>query len=150
DFYYAIQRNQCFSGGFNNGKTFDGCLKGSTLLLTFPNYRMAICRQTFKDLKVTTMQTFFKLLPSGVVQSHNDQDGFTTFRNGSAIYWLHLDKVDESTLRGLEINSVLVDQAEEMDEKVYDVLDSRIGRWDGAIVPQDLSILMPDWPQSPT
>lgn len=147
-FYYANQRNQCFSGGFNNGKTYVGCLKVFTLLTTFPKYRVAIARQVLADLKRTTMQTFFKICPHDLVERHNEQDGLTVLKNGSQINWMHLDKVDESSLRGLEINSVLVDQAEETEEKVYDVLDARIGRWDGAEIPSSLLSRFSDWPRS--
>ncbi len=145
-FYYSTDRNQCFSGGFNNGKSFIGCLKSLNLLLLFPNYRMIIAREKYTDLKRTTMQTFFKMCPTEFIASHNEQDGLTVFTNGSMVWWLHLDKVDENTLRGIEPNSVLVDQAEETQEKVYDVLDGRVGRWDGAIVPQDLLDKFPNWP----
>ena len=107
---------------------------------------MVIARQTFADLKKTTMQTFFKLCPPGIIERTNEQDGVTIFKNKSVIFWLHLDNVDESTLRGLEINSALVDQAEEIDEKVYDVLDGRIARWDGAEAPGDLIKKFPHWP----
>jgi hypothetical protein len=134
-FYYSIARNQLFSGGFNNGKTWVGALKSQGLLNTFTNYRMIIARQKYTDLKRTTMQTFFKMMPSELVAGHNEQDGITLLRNSSLIYWLHLDNVDENTLRGIEPNSILVDQAEETDEKVYDVLDARLGRWDGVVVP---------------
>lgn len=153
-FYYSKARNQMFSGGFNNGKTFIGCLKAFTLLSTFPNYRISINRQTFADLKKTTMQTFFKICPRELIQRHNEQDGYTEFVNRSAIYWLHLDKVDESTLRGLEINSNLTDQQEETEEKVFDVLDGRLGRWDFAEIPQHMlesyrNVLNQDWPKNP-
>lgn len=144
--FYATERNQCFSGGFNNGKSFIGCLKFLVLLTTFPGYRIAICRQTGADLKRTTLQTFFKLCPKELIQSHNQQDGYTQLINGSIIFWLHLDKVDESTLRGLEVNSVLVDQAEEIDEKVYDILQARVGRWDNATIPAELLAANPNWP----
>lgn len=150
EFYYSKHRNQCFSGGFNNGKTFIGSLKAATLLLTFPNYRMIIARQKYTDLRRTTMQTFLKLLPSELIASHNEQEGLTGLLNSSLIYWLHLDKVDENTLRGIEPNSILVDQAEETEEKVYDVLDSRVGRWDGVVIPQQLLDIHPNWPISPT
>lgn len=146
EFYFNKSRNQCFSGGFNNGKTYSGCLKAFTLLTSFNNYRMAIARQVYADLKRTTMQTFFKICPPEFIERHNEQDGFTLLKNKSAIYWLHLDKVDENTLRGLEVNAVLVDQAEETDEKVYDVLDARIGRWDNAEVPAPLLAQFPEWP----
>lgn len=94
------------------------------------------------------MQTFFKICPPGIIQRHNEQDGYTEFINKSVIHWLHLDKVDESTLRGLEINSALVDQAEEIEEKVFDVLDGRIGRWDNAEVPSALLAQFPEWPMN--
>lgn len=147
-FYYSTARNQVFSGAFNNGKTFIGCLKAKTLLFTFPNYRMIIGRQTYTDLKRTTMQSFFKDCPSELISSHNEQDGYTLFTNGSAVYWLHLDSVDENTLRGIEVNSYLIDQTEETQEKVFDVLDARLGRWDGAIVPVELLEKYPNWPRN--
>jgi hypothetical protein len=137
-FYYSTSRNQDFSGGFNNGKTWAGCFKAISLLNTFPNYRMFIGRQKYTDLKRTTMQTFFKMMPSELISTHNEQDGLTVLSNGSTIYWIHCDNIDENTARGLEVNSGLIDQAEETEEKVHDVLDARIGRWDGVIVPQPL------------
>ena len=145
DFYFATKRNQCFSGGFNNGKTYVGCLKALTLLTTFPNYRVIIARQTYADLKRTTMQTFFKLCPKDLIERHNEQDGLTVLKNRSSIYWLHLDNVDEGTLRGIEANSILGDQMEETEEKVFDVLDARLARWDGAEVPESLLNSF-DWP----
>lgn len=148
--YYSRARNLCFSGGFNNGKTFIGCLKAITLLLTYPKYKVLICRQTHADLKKTTAETFYKLLPPQLIAHEDRQNNMTTLINGSVVIWQYLDKVDESTLRGLEINMVLVDQAEEVEEKVYDVLDARVGRWDGAQVPDHLLCKYPNWPKSPT
>lgn len=149
EFFYCTARNQCFSGGFNNGKTFGACLKAFTLLSTFPNYRMAIARQVRADLMKTTYETFFKICPRDIIETENKQEGFTVLKNGSKIYWLHLDGVDENTLRGLEINSYLIDQAEETEEKVFDIIDARIGRWDNAVIPQGLLDANPDWPTSP-
>ena len=148
-FYYATERNQLISGGFNNGKTYIECLKAATLLLTFRNYRMIIAREKFTDLKRTTMETFFKVLPSGLIKTHNQQDGLTVLVNDSMIWWLHLDNVDLNTLRGIEPNSVAVDQGEETEEKVYDVLDGRVGRWDQAILPPNLAAIAEhsDWPR---
>lgn len=148
EFYYATARNQCISGGFNNGKSFGAALKAATLLFTFSNYRMVVARQVRSDLMKTTYQTFLKVIPHDLIARNNEQEGFTIFKNGSTIFWLHLDKVDESTLRGLEVNSIFVDQAEEIDEKVYDVLDARVGRWDNAIIPNELLARNNQWPQN--
>jgi hypothetical protein len=149
-YYFSTARNQVFSGGFNNGKTFIGCFKQQTLLFTFPNYRTFIARQKYTDLRKTTMQTFFSICPSELIESHNEQEGVTLFKNGSLNYWLHADNIDSSTARGLEVNSGLIDQAEETEEKVFDVLDARIGRWSGAIVPDNLMQAFGDaWQISP-
>lgn len=149
-FYYSTARNQCFSGGFNNGKTFIGCSKIRDLALTYNNSRWLIARQTFKQLKSTTMETFFKVCPKELIKTHNAQDGVTVLYNNTVIYWFHLDSADESSLRGFEINGYLVDQAEETDEKVFDILDARIGRWDEAEVPKKYLEAFPDWPISAT
>src|SRR6185312_3663259 len=135
EFYYSTHRNQCFSGGFNNGKSYIGCFKCLRLLLTFPGYCCIIGRKTYADLKKTTMHTFMSLCTQSLIESHNEQDGLTVLINGSMIIWLHIDKVDTNSLRGLEGNSILVDQPEELDEKIFWVLDARLGRWSGAVVP---------------
>src|SRR5205809_2425619 len=96
---------------------------------------MVLARQEYKVLKSTTMKTFFKVCPERLIHTHDKQDGFTILVNKSFIYWMHLDEADEQDLRGLEINSVFVDQAEEISESIYLVLDSRVGRWDLAVVP---------------
>lgn len=145
--FYATQRNQCFSGGYNNGKSYVLCLKAINLLLTFRNYRVIIARQVYTDLKRTTMQTFLAMCPSELIQSHNEQDGITLFKNGSLIYWMHLDHVDENSLRGIEPNAIFIDQGEEVLEAVFLALDSRVGRWAGAIVPDELLKQFPEWPK---
>lgn len=84
-----------------------------------------------------------------MILRNNEQEGITILKNESQVYWLHLDKVEESTLRGIEPNSYLVDQAEETDEKVFDVLDARLGRWDDAVIPDNLLKRNPGWPRNP-
>jgi hypothetical protein len=48
---------------------------------------------------------------------------------------MHLDILNEEDVRGLEINSVLFDQAEEITEDIKMVMEARVGRWDKAVVP---------------
>lgn len=148
ELYFARNRNQCFSGGFNNGKSYIACLKALSLLLTFPKYRIVFAREVYADLKKTTMATFFKICPDELIESHNFQEGRTVFKNGSEVLWMHLDSVNEQSLRGLEINSVIIDQAEEIQEQIYDIMDARIGRWDEAIIPQYLLDSVPNWPRN--
>lgn len=137
-FFWHRERNGEFDGAFNNGKSYVGSQRAATHLMLFPNYGMSICRQTYVNLRKTTMKTFFKVVPDKFVHRHNEQEGITVLKNGSFIYWMHLDAVDEASLRGLEINSALIDQAEEVKEPIYLVLDARVGRWDKAEVPMSL------------
>lgn len=134
-FYWSQSRNNEFDGAFANGKSYAGCMRAFTHLTTFGNYSMSIARQEYKTLRQTTMKTFFKICPDSLIYRHDEQQGLTVLINKSFIYWMHLDDYDEQDLRGLEINSALIDQAEEIQENIYNVLDARIGRWDKAQVP---------------
>lgn len=147
-YFWSTFRNNCFSGGFGNGKTYVACARQYTMLATFPGYVSLFARQYYKDLKATTMKTFFKICPADFVLKHDIQEGITIFKNGSVALWMHLDAFDEQSLRGLEINSALLDQVEEIEESIYLVMDSRIGRWDGAKVPQYLLDACPTWPRA--
>jgi hypothetical protein len=137
-FFWSLFRNNCFSGGFGNGKTWVSCARQYVMLRKFPGYVSLFARQTYKDLKATTMKTFFKICPQEFILKHDLQEGVTIFTNGSVALWLHLDSFDEKSLRGLEINSATLDQVEEIQEAIYLILDARIGRWDGAKVPEDM------------
>jgi hypothetical protein len=140
----STYRHQCGSGGYGNGKTYVFCAKTIILCATFPKYRVAILRRSSTDLSKTTRSTFFKICPPAL---YNDGKGgdradyrnYLRLINGSEIFWMHLDTYDENVVRGLEINSAFVDQAEEIDENIYDHLDARIGRWDEAEIPPHLN-----------
>lgn len=119
-------------------------MKALTLLTTFPKYKVAGTRYTTKDLSTSTMATFFKLCPPALYAEayggrRNDRDGFLRLINGSEVIWMHLDDYSEDTLKGLEVNSRLGDQDEEISEGVYLVMDSRIERWDQAEIPAHLN-----------
>lgn len=111
-----------------------------TLLTTFPKYRFAISRYTSSDLNKSTMSTFFKICPPELYAEayggrRNDRDGFLRLINGSEVFWIHLDDYSEESLRGLEVNSHLGDQMEEVSEGIYITIDSRIERWDQVEIP---------------
>ena len=146
EWYGITLRNSCFSGGYGNGKSYIGCLKGLTLVSTFPKYRLAVVRKVYKDLRRTTMSTFYQLCPPQLYSEskggrRSDVDGYCKLINGSEIFFIGLDNFDEQSLKSFEINSALIDQGEELDENIYLHLDSRIGRWSGAEIPPELENL---------
>ncbi len=105
--------------------------------MLFPGYRVAFCRQVYKNLRSSTMQTFLKICPQDFILRHDEQFGITIFINGSVAFWLHLDNMDEATAKGFEINALIIDQAEEVEESIYLLMDARVGRWD--------KVKIPDW-----
>ena len=138
--FHESKRNICASGGFGNGKTTVCCQKFLALSLQFPNSRWAIFRSEYKKLATTTRVTFFKVCPPELYSPANggnraDSTGLLTLINGSQFLWLHGDNTDERILMGLEVNGIFVDQAEELDESTYDIMDGRVGRWDMADIP---------------
>jgi hypothetical protein len=154
EFINITKRHAGFSGGYGNGKSYAASLKAVMRLATFPKYRVAICRYSTVDLKRSTMSTFFKVCPADLYDPHRgggraDSLNYTKLINGSEIFWMHLDDADEQTVRGLEVNMVIVDQAEEISENMYNHLSARVGRWDEAIVPQHMLDANPNWPRNP-
>lgn len=154
EFINLSKRHTCFSGGYGNGKSYAASIKALILLTTFPKYRVAICRYSTVDLKRSTMSTFFKVCPPELydpAKGGNRADSLNYLRliNGSEVFWMHLDDADENTIRGLEVNSVVIDQAEEISENIYNHLSARIGRWDVAEVPQWCLDQNPNWPLHP-
>lgn len=122
-------------GGFNSGKTSAAILHFLALADAFPGYRVAVLRKTFSDLKLTTRPSFDQWI-QGKRLIKNTADEIV-FENGSSFIFHHLDRPDSATiLRGLEINGAMLDQAEQMQERVFTVLLGRLGRWKNAKVPQ--------------
>lgn len=129
------------SGGFNSGKTVVAILKLLHLADTYPGYRAVVARRFASELKQTTLQTFYSLCPPEAIKRKNEGQGAAVidFQNGSRFIFMHLNRPDASSiLRGLEINGALLDQAEEIHEEVYDILEARLGRWAFAHVPTEV------------
>lgn len=139
---------QVASGGFGAGKTWLYCLKALSLSDTFPRNRGVIARRVSKELRATTMATFFKMCePHDYTYvdggRRNDQEGYLKLAgSGSEILFVHFENPEtQALLRGLEINWFLIDQAEEAPEvmeEVFDILLGRLMRWDKAEVPDDI------------
>src|SRR5215471_1869223 len=110
-FFNLTCRNQCFSGGYGNGKTWVGCQKVIYILSTFPNSRAVIARFEESKLRQTTMKTFYNVADPRLYDEklggvRADSLNYCRFINNSEVIFLHLKDYDERVLRGLEINVV--------------------------------------------
>lgn len=153
EFVENPMRNQCFNGGYGNGKTYAGCMKLILLGTKFPKSRWVIGRWRYKDLMQTTAQTFFKLCAPELYDPKNggryvEGKGYLKLTNGTEYLFMHFDDLDENSIKSLECNGILLDQAEEIGENIYLHLDARVGRWDMGEVPQDLLDADPNWPRN--
>lgn len=144
----------CFSGGFGAGKTLCATRKVLYLSDLFPGNRGVIARRVGDELRKTTMPTFFKDCPPEAYMyggRRADQEKILRLNprlcsdgvlRSSEILFLHLDDPEiQHILRGLEINWFLLDQAEEMEEEMFDTLLKRLGRWDQAHVSDKIMAL---------
>jgi hypothetical protein len=132
-------------GGFNSGKTSAAILHMLALCEAFPGYKVAVLRKTFKDLTMTTRPSFDQWIDPKRVKAHSATE--VVLDNGSSFIFHYLDNPDSATiLKGLEINAALLDQAEQMQERTFNTLVSRLGRWRSATVPPWVLQSRPDWP----
>lgn len=127
------------SGGFNATKTTGFILKILYLSELFPGYRTVIARRVAKELRQSTLKSVLQWLPKEAYSYGgrlNLSEGEIVLNNGSEIVLLHLDDPEtENVIRGLEINSFLLNQAEEIREEIFDLLMMRLGRWPKVEVP---------------
>ena len=142
-FLASTKRNILFNSGYGAGKTYVGCFKLLALLCKFPKSRAVVGRQKFTDLAKTTRETFFQVCPQPLYDEKNggaraDGRGYLRLINGSEVFFMHFDNLDLRSIKSLEINFLLLDQAEEISESIYLGLDARLGRKSDAEVPQDL------------
>jgi len=131
----------CASGGFGASKTYAFCLKVLYLSFLYPGNRGVISRRVWRELEKTTMATFFKICPPEAYKygRRSDSDKILILNNGSQILWQQLETEEDATiLRGIEINWFLFDQAEEIQEDMFSVALTRLGRWDQATVPDSV------------
>lgn len=137
-FLYNWDRFLGFFGGVGNGKTTIGVIKVIEICKTFPKSRGVIARKTWPALEATTMEEFFDLCPPELLDMRKTRRSAGSpqakFKNGSTVLFRHLQAsgADKKSvfqrLSNLNLNFVLVDQAEEIQEEWFNLFRSRLRR----------------------
>jgi hypothetical protein len=121
----------CYGGAMGGGKSYV-CLFTLILLCKFyPKSKWCVIRESVPTLKKTTLETFKKIVPTNFVKSYNQQDQIYTFKNDSQIFFMAEDFAhdkDFDRFKGLEVNGFLLEQIEELQEKLLSVCFVRAGR----------------------
>lgn len=125
-----------FGGGAGGGKSRLGCQFGIAMSLQYEEIRGMIGRETLKDLKESTLLTFFDVcsemgLVEGVDYDYNQQNNVITFvQTGSTIYlrelgWLPSDP-NYDRLGSTEYTWAFIDEANQVRQKAKNIVRSRL------------------------
>lgn len=124
-----------FGGGAGGGKSVLGVYWIVKQCLRYPGTRWVIGRAVLKTLKETTLKTFFEVtreqgLKMGQHFAFNATSNVITFFNGSEIFlkdlYLYPSDPNFDELGSLEITGAFVDECNQIVEKAWEVLKSRI------------------------
>ena len=132
-----ITEELLFGGGGGGGKSWIGCEWLLYMATRFPETSYFIARKTLKNLKKTTLRTFFKVcsfhgLKKDVHYKYREQQSVISFPNGS---WIDLLEVDYrpsdpeyEDVVSSEYTCGWIEEAGEVNFGGYDTLTTRIGR----------------------
>lgn len=136
-----------FAGGaIRGGKTFVYIALMSALCKIYPKSRWIIIRKSTAVLQKTSIPSTELVLKNseGLYWKRNDREYFVQFPNGSRIYFMSEGYDSDKNLTkflGLECNGVLLEQMEELQEKTYVMVKTRLGSWLGVEGPMPPSLL---------
>lgn len=123
-FHKSPAKYRCYLGGLGAGKTKAGSEEAMLLLLEQPGLLMLIARQTYPELRDTTMRTFFDTLPPALIQTWNKSENHLVLKNGSEVLFRSLD--DPMKLKSLELGAFWIDEASEVSEDIFLTLQGRL------------------------
>jgi hypothetical protein len=127
---YAHVRELLYGGGAGGGKSILGCVWLIVQSLRYAGTRWVIGRNTLKTLKETTLNSFFFMAKEGGVKYKYIENKGIFFPNGSEILLKDLSYYpsdpDFSELGSLEITGAFVDECDQITQKAWEILMSRI------------------------
>lgn len=135
DFHGLSAKYRLFVGGWGNGKSSAGCAEAFILAMEYPGSVGLIMRKTRPELKATTEHQFFHGgggnpktdwtgCPEELIKTHNKSENKLTLINGSIIHFWPADDPDK--LSNLNLGWFLIDQAEEVTEEIFNMLQGRL------------------------
>jgi hypothetical protein len=127
---YAHVSELLYGGGAGGGKSILGCTWLINQCLKYAGTRWVMGRDTLHTLKETTLNSFYYIAKLGNVHYRYVENKGVMFPNGSQIllkdlaYYPSDPEFDE--LGSLEITGAFVDECNQITEKAWNILSSRI------------------------
>lgn len=113
-----------YIGAWRAGKTFAGCQEALKKSILYPGNCGLIGRKDFTDLRDTTLKTFLEVCPEDFIQTYNKTEHHIVFVNGSELYFRELK--DGAGLGSLNLGWFYIDEAEEIEEGIFERLKGRL------------------------
>lgn len=121
----------CMAGSTGSGKTQTALRFFLYKLLHYSNTKLAIVRKNLTTIKKTTVPSLLKAMHPDIY-TLNRSEWTITLLNGSQIIFVEADHTKDpelKKLRGLECTWALIEEGDEVIQKVFDILKTRVGRW---------------------
>jgi hypothetical protein len=106
-FFESGAREQLYGGSKRGGKTVGGCAKSIYVSYLFPGNRGFMFRNSFTDLRESTLTTFFNLCPGELIKRHHETNHWID------LYTLDPDHPSRIVYQGLGEESQLSSKAKE-------------------------------------
>lgn len=129
----------CAAGTAGSGKSFSTIGILHQICCVIPGLRFAIIRKSEKNLKQTSIPTYKKVKSES--RSMNDSlivDMSARYPNGSEIIFIWADMTkdpDLDNVKGLELTGCLIEEANQIDKRYFEILKTRVGRWNNQLCP---------------
>jgi PBSX family phage terminase large subunit len=131
-FVFSDKRFVALFNEFGSGKTSAGIIKSWLLLEEYANNFGVVIRNFRDDLRNATIPQYFELIfgirnyiPPDV--GWNKTNNLLTLSNGSQLKFMALDRPEDATkLKNLVIGFFWIEQAEEIPEEVFTMLQGRL------------------------
>jgi hypothetical protein len=121
-------------GGFRSGKTSEGVRIATELAVRYPGNRILITRKYSVDYQSTIAPVIREIIPDAIiVKEPTSKDPYYTIRtqgNKTSDIWCMglygTDRKRIGKIKGQSFGSIIVDQAEELDQTDIDLLKARL------------------------
>jgi hypothetical protein len=138
-----------YGGGVGGGKSVVQLLIAHLMAIDYPKSRHAVIRKNRTTLTRTSVRSYQKILDifeDRAFIKFNKVDLIAEYPNGSTIEFIEADITKDpelNKLRGLELTTAVIEEANEIPEQVFSILKTRVGRQNRFIINNEEIILPP-------
>lgn len=123
-FHTSEAKYRLYIGAWRAGKTYAGCQEALKKSMLYPGNCGLIGRKDFTDLRDTTLETFLDICPEDFISTYNKTEHHIKFVNGSELYFRELK--DRKGLGSFNLGWFYIDEAEEVEENIFTMLQGRL------------------------